>query len=216
MKITAISSQARSPDRVSVSIDGKYRFSLDISQVVDLGVKVGQEIDEYRLAQLERESEFGKLYAHTLEYCLMRPRSQREVRDYLRKKTLNKKYKTKKGDIKERQGVSKTVADRVLERLIEKGYVDDQKFAIWWVENRHQRKGTSTRKLRSELISKGVPGETIDAALSESARSDQTEIAKIIAKKRPRYPDEQKLIAHLARQGFNYDDIKSSLAEPQD
>ncbi|PID33490.1 hypothetical protein CR969_00415, partial [Candidatus Saccharibacteria bacterium] len=51
---------------------------------------------------------------------------------------------------------------------------------------------------------------------SESARSDQTEIAKIIAKKRARYPDEQKLIAYLARQGFNYDDIRSAISQLDD
>ena len=37
------------------------------------------------------------------------------------------------------------------------------------------------------------------------------ELAKIIAKKRRRYPDEQKLAAYLAWQGFDYDDIKQAL-----
>ena len=216
MKVTGISAQARNPDRVNVSIDGKYRFSLDIAQVIDLGVKQGQEISEEQLAEYERESEFGKLYARTLEYTLMRPRSAREVRDYLYKKTFATNYKTKKGDIKQREGVSKTVTERVFDRLVDKGHIDDSNFARWWVENRHQRKGISLRRLRSELMAKGVDSQLIDEALADSERRDDDELAKIIAKKRSKYADEAKLIAYLARQGFSYDDIKSALADDVD
>jgi regulatory protein len=43
----------------------------------------------------------------------------------------------------------------VFERLVEKGYVDDEKFARFWVENRNQTKGASRRKLEAELRAKG-------------------------------------------------------------
>ena len=211
MKITALSTQIRDPDRVNISIDGKYRFSLDISQVIDLGVKQGQEIDEARLVELEEESQFGKLYARTLEYCLTRPRSQREVRDYLYRKTLSTKYRTKKGDIKERQGIGISITERVFARLTEKGYIDDVKFAHYWLENRNQTKGASRRKLTSELRAKGVENAVIEQAFDDSERNDNDELMKMIAKKRARYPDEQKLMAHLVRQGFSYDDIKTAL-----
>jgi regulatory protein len=100
----------------------------------------------------------------------------------------------------------------VLDKLQHKGYVDDEKFARWWVENRNQTKGTSLRKLSAELRAKGVGGEVIEVILADSERSDEDELAKIIAKKHAKYPDEQKLIAYLARQGFRYDDIQSALS----
>lgn len=210
MKITNISVQARNPDRVNISIDGKYRFSLDIAQVVDLGIKQGQEIDDDQLALYEQESVFGKLYTRCLEYCFVRPRSEREVRDYLHKKTRTTKYRARDGQIKERCGVSQSVADRVLDRLKTKSHVDDEKFARWWVENRDQRKGTSLRKLRSELMAKGIDRQMIDMVLEQSTRSDSDELAKIIEKKRARY-DDDKLTAYLARRGFSYSDIKTAL-----
>ncbi len=213
MKITKLSAQAKNPDRVNVSVDGKYGFSLDISQIVDLGIKEGQEISDQQMADYLQESEFGKLYDRTLEYCLFRPHSSREVKDYLQKKTFAKPYKNFKGETKQRLGVSQSIVDRVFDRLVERGYVDDEKFAQYWLENRHQRKGASLRKLRSELSVKGVASDIIDRALGESERNDSNELMKIIDKKRSRYPDEQKLIAYLARQGFSYDDIKSALAE---
>ncbi len=201
----------RNPDRVNVSIDGKYRFSLDISQLTDLGVKVGSEVTEEELELLETESEFGKLYSRALEYCLMRPHSVREVRDYLRRKTIATKYKSRSGELKERLGYSPTLVPRVLEKLQHKHYVNDEQFARWWFENRNVGKGTSLRKLKLELRSKGVEPDIVERMIAENLRDDATELQKLIAKKRPRYADDQKLARYLLRQGFRYDDIRLAI-----
>jgi regulatory protein len=207
MKITSISIQARDKNRVNVSVDGKYRFSLDVFQLSDLGIKVGKEYTDEELIDLEQESQFGKVYARALEYCLMRPHSAKEVRDYLYRKT--RPTRTKTGEM--RGGVSPEVTARVFDRLVEKKYVNDQDFARYWVENRSLAKGVSQRKLIAELRSKGVDQAIIDQQLTGSDRNDEDELQKVIAKKRVRYPDDQKLMAYLARQGFSYDDIKSAL-----
>lgn len=212
MRITALSAQQKDQNRVNVMVDGKYRLSLDVYQVADLGIRVGKEYTEQGLLELETESQFGKLYARALEYCLMRPHSSREVRDYLYRKTRTSKVKNRRtGELKERPGVSQELTERVFARLVEKGYIDDEKFTRYWVENRNLTKGASRRKLQAELRAKGVEGTTIEKYLSESDRSDETELQKIIAKKRARYPDQQKFMQYLARQGFSYDDIKSAL-----
>lgn len=211
MQITSISAQLKNPNRVNISIDGTYRLSLDIFQLTEMGLKTGAEISEAGLIELEQESTYGKLYARALEYCMLRPHSGKEVKDYLWRKTRATKYKSRTGEIKEREGVSQSIADRVFERLQEKGYVDDEKFTRYWVENRNLTKGTSRRKLEAELRAKGVAAHVISAALNETVRSDDEEIQKIIAKKRKRYLDDQKLMHYLARQGFSYDDIRQAL-----
>jgi regulatory protein len=214
VKITDISIQAKNKDRVNVSVDGKYRFSLDIFQVGELGVKIGKEYTEEELHELETESLFGKLYGRALEYTLMRPHSAKEVRDYLWRKTRTIKLRKKDAnELYEKPGVPQSIADRVYERLMQKGYINDEKFARFWVENRNQAKGTSSRKLVAELRAKGVDQSIIALAFESSERSDEDEIKKIILKKRRKYDDEQKLIAYLARQGFSYDDIKTALVE---
>ena len=230
MKITGISVQAKNKDRVNISVDGKYRFSLDVFQVGELGIKVGNDYSDEELATFETESQFGKLYGRALEYTLMRPHSAKEIRDYLWRKTRpTKSYKrpashkgdtldrgekseNAKGKVVERPGVSQEIADRVYARLLEKGYIDDEKFTRFWVENRNQAKGTSRRKLTAELRAKGVAQDIIDTALENSERSDEEELQKIIAKKRNKYDDE-KLMQYLARQGFRYDDIKQALTD---
>jgi len=216
MKISDISLQVKNPDRVNVSVDGAFRFSLDVFQIAELGIKVGKEYSESELLAVENESQFGKLYTRALEYTLLRPHSSREIKDYLWRKTRATKYKARDGQIKERPGASSSNADRVYDRLVEKGYVDDHKFARFWVENRHQTKGMSRRKLIAELRQKGIEQTTIDEVIDDSNRSDETELAKMISKKRSKYSDQQKLIAYLARQGFGYDDIKQALSEDGD
>lgn len=212
MKITALTMQQRDPNRVNVMVDGKFRFSLDVTQVIDSHVKVGKEFTAAELAQLETESQFGKLYARALEYCLMRPHSSREVRDYLYRKTIVKRYKSKRtGEMLERPGYGTDVTERVFERLVEKGYINDEKFAEFWIENRNLRKGTSQRKLQAELAAKGVDRGVVERLLSESERNDVDELSKIIAKKRSKYDDDTKFMQYLARLGFRYDDIKNAL-----
>lgn len=212
-KITAISLQTRNKDRVNISVDGNYRFSLDVFQVGELGLKVGKEYEEKELQELEQESQFGKLYTRALEYTMIRPHSAKEIRDYLWRKTRTTKVKNRHtGEVTDREGVSQSIADRVYERLEDKGYVDDERFTRYWVENRNQTKGSSKRKIISELRSKGVSQDVIERATAESSRSDDTEIDKIISKKRTKY-DDKKLIQYLARQGFDYDLIKQKINE---
>lgn len=213
MKITDISVQARNNDRVNISVDGKYRFSLDMLQVTELGIKVGKEFSEEELTQLEDESQFGKLYSQALEYTLMRPHSAREVRDYLWRKTQSTKYKARDGQIKDRQGVTRANADRVLTRLIDRGYIDDEAFAKYWRDNRQLTKGISSRKLIAELRSKGIESPIIDRVMQNSPREERSEIQKVLAKKRHKYDDEKKLITYLMRQGFAYDVIREALTE---
>lgn len=214
MIITAVTAQQKDKNRINVMVDGKYRFSLDIFQYADLGIKVGKDYTEEELIELETESQFGKVYMRALEYCLMRPHSAKEVRDYLYRKTRDTMTKTRTGELRQRPGVPAAITQRVFDRLVEKKYIDDEKFARFWVENRNLRKGSSRRKLQAELGVKGVSSGIIDTVLTESDRRDDDEIMKIIAKKRSRYPDDQKLMQYLARQGFSYDDIKRALSAP--
>lgn len=209
MKITSIKVQVRDKNRVNVSVDGVYRFSLDMYQVIDLGIRIGKEYTEDELQSLLDESAYGKLYGRALEYTMMRPHSEKEVRDYLWRKT--RATRTKDG--LEKPGVSQAIADRVLERLKEKAYIDDQKFTKYWVENRSLIKGTSVRKLKLELRTKGVDTSTIDEALAGTERLEADELQKVIAKKRSRYIDDQKFITYLIGQGFNYDDVKKALKQ---
>jgi regulatory protein len=196
VKITNIKAAVKTRGRFNIFVDGAYSFSLDESQLIQLGIRVGREYSEPELTELRKESEFGKAYARALEYIFRRARSRKEMVDY----TWRKQW-------------DKPLAERVLARLEAKGYIDDAKFAEAWVRHRSLGKPISLRKLKLELKQKGVADDVVADTLRRNDSFDESEaLTRLIAKKRPRYPDEQKLIAYLLRQGYRYDDIKAAVA----
>lgn len=88
--ITAIKPAVRDTQRVNIFIDEKFSFSLTISQLLDTKLKVGSILSPEKKLELEDLSHFGKIYQRSLEYCLVRPRSIKEVRDYLERCRIKK------------------------------------------------------------------------------------------------------------------------------
>ena len=104
----------------------------------------------------------------------------------------------------------------VVSRLESQNYINDQEFARYFVENRHQNKGISTKRLIQELKAKGISDENIEQAMFNSEtgsflRDEEAELEKMIKKQLRKTSDRQKIIAYLARQGFSYDLIKNKL-----
>ena len=194
MKITAITQQIKRPGRYSIFVEGKFSFGVGESQLLSLGLVSGQELTEAELAELKGEGEFGKILDKTLNLLSYRARSEWELSDYLRRKKQ-----------------PPAVIEKILNKLSNLGYVDDKKFSQNWVANRRLLKPTSSLKLRSELKQKRIPNAVIDEVIKADETDEKEVLAELIERKKRRYPDQQKLIAYLARQGFRYDDIKSAL-----
>ena len=200
--ITAIKPAIKNENRVNIFINDEFAFSLDISQVVDFKLKIGRILEDAEIKKLKKASNFGKLYQRTLEWVLSRPHSVRETKDYLKKKQFDKKdYGITDEDIK-----------KVITKLEEKKYLDDENFAKYYIENRFQKKGISRKRLELELSKKGISPETIEQAFGATSRDEVEEIKKVIAKKRQKY-DDDKLIQYLVRQGFDYQLSKTLVAE---
>lgn len=197
MKITAIKQQVKRADRYSVYLDDKYAFSLREAELLKLGLHSGQEISEEQLGEYQGESEFGKWYDRTLNLLSFRLRSEWELRDYLKRKEC-----------------PQAVTEKILNKLSINGFVNDEQFAKRWVENRRLMKATSRRKLAQELQQKRIPRDIIEAVLADDKEAtDEREVLReLVEKKRHRYPDQIKLMQYLARQGYNYEDIKNVLS----
>lgn len=196
MKITAIKQQAKRTDRYSVFVDDKYAFSLSESGLIASGLASGQELTPAELRKLKKDAGLDKAYYNALRYVAMRARSEWEVETYLQRKE-----------------VDKDAAAEIIRRLKSAGLLNDLDFARAWVSSRRALKSTSKQRLRQELLQKHVPGDVIDQVLTEDETDERATLRELVQKKRHRYPDEQKLMAYLARQGFRYDDIKSVLDE---
>lgn len=196
MKITAIKQQQKRADRYSVFVDGKYAFSLSESGLIESRLASGQELSATELDTLKKAAGLDKAYGLALRYVAIRPRSEWEMQDYFRRKQIDRE-----------------AGNQIIQRLRNLSMLDDAAFARSWVSNRRLLKNVSRRRLRLELAQKQVPSETIDQVLQEDETDDRQSLRELVQKKRSRYPDNQKLMQYLARQGFSYDDIKDVLSE---
>lgn len=197
MKITSIKQQVKNPERASLFVDGKYSFSLSLNELVAEKLKINQEIDDNELKTLKKLSLDGKLKGRALEWVLNRPRSLRELKDYLYRK---------KAEPEQITGIT--------EELENRGYISDKKFAEWLIDMR-MRGGKSNRAIQNELMKKGVNREIITDTLEKDTDQERGLLIELINKKRrlSRYKnDEVKLKQFLLRHGFSYDDIKAVLS----
>jgi regulatory protein len=194
--ITAISPQKRKPERVNVYLDGEFGFGLPVKVAGNL--TIGQALTPSEIEQLKKEDAIEKGYLQALNFISYRPRSEMEVARRMAK------YE-----------IPDEIAEAIMLRLKHDRYVDDGKFAELWVENRSEFRPRGIYALRMELRSKGVSEDAIEPALTDL---DEKELAMKAARKALRRYGrltsrdiQRKIYGYLARRGFKYDIIRSTL-----
>ena len=196
--ITALKSALRNPHRVNVYIDNKYSFSLSLAELSDLGLRKNQRLTEKQLLEYQSLSSIGKLYNQTLEYCMNRPHSRKEIEDFLRRKKYRReliweRYEHSLSVQEEDEGSTASTAEkrknhlkvqkpanrindymieRVLLRLEQHGVINDIEFTRFYIANRRQSKGISRKRLILELKQKGIKDQLIQDSLSSDEYGD--------------------------------------------
>ncbi len=198
--ITKIEPQRRDPERVNVFVDGRFAFGLGAAIAEERGLRPGRRLSTAEIAALQADDELGKAVDKALGFLTYRPRSVREVRDRLAKK-----------------GVEPATIEATIERLAGWGYIGDEGFARYWVENRGANQPRGKRLLRQELWQKGVERETVDRVLEE-AELDEYDTALTLARKRLRQvaaldeaAQRRRLGAFLQRRGYDWPTVKRVL-----
>ncbi len=198
-KVTALTYQKQRADRVNVNLDGKFAFGLP--DVVAAGLKPGQYLTDADIARLRGLDEEQKAYDRAVRFLAYRPRSEAEVRRNLG-----------------RAGLDEELIERIIERLRAQGYVDDQEFSRFWIENRRQFKPLGARALRHELRGKGVDEELAAAMVEDldleelacrAARPQAQRLYALLASNRRDF--RSRLTAFLARRGFDYSVIRGAI-----
>lgn len=193
-EITAITPQKRNAQRLNISLDGEYAFSLDRMTAAWLRLKVGRKLSTQEIESLREKDEYEVAYNRALHYLSYRARSEDEMLSYLSGK-----------------GFSETVSQTVIDRLKDEHLLSDTRFAEDWIENRVSFRPRSQTQLRFELRQKGLQEDIIENALQD-ANLDDIKLAKAAGTKLARrytglswLDFRQKLSAALARRGFSYE-----------
>lgn len=214
-EITKIKAQ-KNKKRVNIYLDGKFAFPLDADNFLKAGLKVGQELSEKQVEDLIFKNEFQKLLDKVLRLISHRPRSEKEVRDYLKKKIWklefgNWKFHKSKVDVK------KKLIDEVMRALKKQKLIDDKAFVAWWVEQRSTFRPRGKFGLTMELRQKGIDKTIIKKAID---KVDELSLATKLAQKKlkayknlTREEFYQKMTAFLSRRGFSWETIKTVIDE---
>ncbi len=199
-RITGLRPTRRDPNRISVDLDGTFAFALPAQLVVDEGIEIGDALDEARVAALLAADQATRATEAALVFLGYRPRSEREVRDRLR-----------------RGGYEQEAIDHVISRLTEWRYLDDEDFARRWVENRATHRPRGKRLLQQELRNKGIDSETAREVIDEAGLDEKTDAEEIARRRLPAYAGDdpaairRRLSSYLARRGYGYDVIRVAL-----
>ncbi len=205
MKITQVEGQKKNPHRFNIFLDGEFAFGADEDLVVNRRLVVGKEIPQQDLEKILFEAEVGKLMERMYRLFNIRPRSEKEVRDYFRRKNFELRLKDKE----ERSGI---VIDEVVSVLKKKELLDDERFARDWAASRRSSKKKGKIAIKAELFQKGIDRDVIEEAVnSQSSGMSEEKVATEALQKKikvwqhlPYLEKKQKALEFLVRRGFEY------------
>ncbi|MEX0616298.1 MAG: RecX family transcriptional regulator [Candidatus Woykebacteria bacterium] len=215
MKITNIEPQKKK-QRFNIFLNGEFSFGVSADVLFEEKLKVGRDLDESEVSKVIEQDQTKRLLDKSLRLLSYRPRSEKEVRDYLLRKQKIKEIE--KSEVEKAQ-YEKSI-ERVISRLKDLDQIDDKEFALWWAEQRSKFKPLGQSLIKLELRQKGIDVDIIEevakgAQGTEETNGSEVELAKKAAlKKLGSYKNLEKaefrvkMGQFLARRGFSWDIIK--------
>ncbi len=142
-------------------------------------------------------------------YYLQRYAASRKGLTQVLERKVKRFIREKGGDLE----ATKLLIAKVVERMVQSGYVDDVKLAEQKTASLHDQ-GKSTRVIRLKLRMKGLEAETIAAATVTTVdRELEAALTLVRKKKLGRDPErKQKDYGVLMRAGFSWDVVKRAMA----
>ena len=210
-QISAIEPQKRNKDRFNVFLDGHFAFGISASLLFENQLKVGKVLEEEEIVKILQKEELSKLTDQVLHFLSYRPRSEKEITDYLIKKIAAKE------NIKYHQAKNSPLVAQIIEKLKRYKYINDLEFAKWFISSRIKSKPKGVRLLKLELFKKGIDKNIAEIVLPKNL--NQKELAKKAIEKKikkwqklPPLELKKKVYSYLAGRGFNWEIIQEIVA----
>ena len=203
-QITAIKPQEKRKNRFNVYLDGQFALAISNELLVREGLKVGQELSFEKKEELVAKDRLGKAQEQIYRFLSYRPRSEKEIYDYLGKKKLKDEEK-----------------EKIIKKLKEEKLIDDLEFARWFLEQRQTFRPKGSYALKQELRQKGIGEKIIDQVLPN--KEEELSLAKkALVKAEKKYASflgrekKEKLMAYLRRRGFSWEAVKKAVDEREE
>jgi regulatory protein len=193
-RITALVPEPQGAGSIRIELDGTRFGSVAAEVVREERLQVGGELDESLLARLAAHAEVEAAYRTALLAVERRSFARADLGRRLRRK-----------------GHAPEAIAPALDRLAERGFLDDAAFAANYVETRAAR-GRGPLRLTRDLAAMGVERRVIDRALAAHGGSPDLagDVPRALAAKRaaqlgdlPRHVRRRRVLAYLARRGYS-------------
>ena len=198
MKITEIKKIGKG-QRYYLYVDEQLVGVMEAEVLARHNLKTGQQLDKQFFDDLIVENGDYACFNRSLSLLAKVMKTEKQLREYLNEK----KY-------------PKSCIDKAVDKLKDYGYINDQAFCENYVNLSGESK--SKRKIRFELLQKGVKNELIDQVLEKLSDENERQVCLKFAQKfmKNREIDvktKQKFYNHLAGKGFNFSDISQAWEE---
>jgi regulatory protein len=198
--VTSIEPQKHATTRYSIFLDGEFAFGVGRDLLLASGIAKGSFLDQEQLDAILAKDEIDRAVTVAMRALDQRMQSGKELRTRL-----------------QRKGFEALTIDAALQRLSDYGYLNDERFAELWIENRLAHRPRGKRMLEQELRQKGIDREIVQETVAGMEIDDRAAALALANKRlnsvRNQPPDEQKkkLTGILARRGFDYGTIRATL-----
>lgn len=183
-------------DKIHISVDGEYSFTVDEAYFLSMGIYNGREVDSDELEEIKETVNIRRAYNYAVSLLARRDHSEKELINKLHQKGYD-------------EG-----AEAALEKLRRGGYVSDERFARLYTRELQTLKKYGKKRIEQELYRKGIDRDIIREVLDETD-FDENELVSLIERKFGRYlSDEkgvQKTVNGLLRMGYSYSEIRDAL-----
>ena len=195
MKLTVKEGNA---NKIHIYVDDEYRATVDSDYWYSEKYRKLKEINEEELTELLDSVSFRRAYNKGLDLLSRRPYGIKE----LIKKLCEK-------------GHERDAAEKACERLRELGLLNDEIYAEILAKELIERKNYSIKRVKQELLFRGVSREIVDNTVDSLDNDAEYRIILVIKKKYINKLNDEKgrkrAIDGLMRLGYSYSQIKSAL-----
>ncbi len=195
MRIERIEASKHKKGRVLVFLEDGACLKITEQELLDFGLRSGDELDGDTLARLKEAAGVSNTRAAAADLIGKRAMSRRDLERKLQEK-----------------GASEAEARYAAEWLEAIGALNDREYAAALVRH-YSGLGYGPARVREKLYEKGVPRELWDEALEELPADGGQVEAFLRSKLRGRVPDEKekrRLTNALLRRGFPWGEVKSA------
>jgi len=188
--------------RYNIFIDESFAFGVDEEVLIKFELRKGVHVSKKIQRQIESEETYNKAYQKTLNYLNYALRSEKQIRDYIKKNDFD------------------LYSERIVDSLKNSKLIDDLNYAQSYVRSQANVKQKGPRNIEQKLKQRGISDEDIMTALEEYPPDQRFENALELAEKKwnktrnsSEFESVQKVKKYLVGKGYEFSMADQAIEE---